>query len=164
MTAFPQLNSSWLRALATRGHGVRLRSASSYRHGVGMKSEVRRTYFLQTALPSFGGYILAGETNVEIPQTRKMDANKISAMGAICVVVSRVSLRFFFLCSSPRSCSPSLSLPFSLPLSLSQWNMDLKRTAEKRRHERTTARRRVHSVRSDAHPVNPYRKRATNNH
>lgn len=67
------------------------------------------------------------------------------------------SFSFVALLSGP---ALSLSLPHSPSLSLSQWNMGLKRTRGERRTERATARRRVYCVCSDADLVNPYRKRS----
>lgn len=85
-----------------------------------MKSEVRGSYFLPTTLPSFGGYIRADETIVEIPKTRKVAANKIPAMSAICVVVPFFSPLFLSLLFSQvlfsLSLTPSLSLSLSFPV------------------------------------------------
>lgn len=83
-----------------------------------MKPEVRGTSFLPATLPSFGGYIRADETNVEIPQTRKVAVNQIPAMGAVCVDIPFFFLLFLSLLFSQFLRSLSLSVRLSVPLSL----------------------------------------------
>ncbi len=125
-----------------------------------MKSQVRGSNFLPTTLPSFGGYIRAGETNVEVPKTRKVAVNKIPAMSAICAVDPCFSPLFLSLLFSQVLLSLSLTLSLSLARSLSpslSFPVEYGFEADRgdRRNERTTTRRRVYCVRSDADPVNP---------
>lgn len=87
---------------------------------VWMKSEVWGTSFLPTTSPSFGGYIRADETSVEIPQTRKVAANQIPAMCAVCVDIPLFCPLFLSLLFSQflRALSTSMCVFLSLPLSL----------------------------------------------
>lgn len=158
------------------GHTGECRGSAARAHGRGQSGErslksAALTSPFPTALPSLGGYIRAGETKEEIPHTRKAVANKIPAMSAICP-------GFFFplSASSLAALLPAPALSHSLtrslarslpPLSLPVDFLDVKQTGD--RDERTTARRRrVYSVRSDAHRGDPYRKRGggwvANNH
>lgn len=118
VTAFPQLNSSWLHALATRGHEVRLRSASSRRDGVGMKSEVRCTLFSPDSLTFIRG-VYPRRRNKRRNPTNKKDGREQNLCHEchLCRCFPCFSPLFLSMLFTEVLLSLSLSLPFSLPLS-----------------------------------------------